>query len=71
MFLMWYDDDKRKSVSQKIAEALDAYERRFNAHANVVLVHTAEIGEAPQPVRVRPQPFIRPSTFYVGIEEAT
>jgi hypothetical protein len=70
MFLMWFDDDRKKSVDEKISEALAAYERRFRAHPNVVLVNVAEVGEAPAPVRVRSEPFIRRSTFYVGIEEA-
>ena len=70
MFLMWFDDDKRKSVTEKIGEALAAYERRFHASANVVLVHAAEIGDAPQRVHVRPQAYIQRSTFYVGVEDA-
>jgi hypothetical protein len=70
MFLMWFDDDRKKTVSEKIAEALAAYEHRFNAHPNVVLVHANEVGDAPKPVRVCSQPFIQPSHFYVGIEDA-
>jgi hypothetical protein len=69
MFLMWYDDDRKKTVTEKIATALAAYEERFHARANVVLVHTDEVGEAPAPVQVRPQPFIQRSNFYVGIED--
>ena len=69
MFLMWYDDDRRKSISEKIGEALAAYEHRFHARANLVLVNASEIAEAPAAVTVRPQPFIQRSTFYVGIED--
>ena len=69
MFLMWFDDDRKKTVTEKIATALAAYEERFHAHANVVLVNAEEIGEAPPSVQVRPQPFIQRSNFYVGFEE--
>lgn len=70
MFLMWFDDDRKKSITDKIDEALAAYEARFRARANVVLVHPAEIGEASRAVKVRPSSFIQRSTFYVGIEDA-
>ena len=69
MFLMWFDDDRKKSASQKIADALAAYERRTGGRANVVLVNAMEVGEAPRPVKVRPEPYIQPSNFYVGVEE--
>ncbi len=69
MFLMWFDDDRKKTVTEKIATALAAYEERFHARANVVLVNAEEVGEAPASVRVRPQPFIQRSNFYVGVED--
>ena len=69
MFLMWFDDDRKKSTTEKIATALAAYEERFHVRANVVLVNAEEVGEAPPPVQVRPQPFIQRSNFYVGVEE--
>ncbi len=68
MFLMWFDDDRKKTSSMKIAEALAAYEKRMGSQANLVLVHNDELGEAPASVQVRSQPFISPSNFYVGFE---
>lgn len=70
MFLMWFDDDKRKLTTDKITEALAAYERRFRSKANVVLVHEQERGDAPNWVTIRAQSYIRPSMFYVGREDA-
>ena len=69
MFLMWFDDDRKKSVSEKIATALAVYEDRFHVRANVVLVNAADVGEAPPAVTVRPQPYIQRSNFYVGVED--
>ena len=70
MFLMWFDDDRKKSATIKIAEALSAYEKRMGGRANVVLVHQDEVGEAPGRVSVRSVPYIQRSNFYVGVEEA-
>jgi hypothetical protein len=50
-------------------DAIAAYEERFHARANLVLVNTLDVVEAPQMVKVRPEPFIQRSTFYVGIED--
>lgn len=71
MFLMWYDDDRKKSATDKISDALAAYEKRWGSRANVVLVNPADLGEAPKQVSVRPQPFIQRSNFYVGFEAAS
>ncbi|GAC1649881.1 MAG: hypothetical protein NVS4B8_23750 [Herpetosiphon sp.] len=69
MFLMWYDDDKRKSTTAKIEEALAAYEQKFHATANVVLVNTSVVELGSAAVQVRPLSYIQPSMFYVGIDE--
>ena len=69
MFLMWFDDDRKKGVTEKIMEAIAAYEERFHARANLVLVNALDVVEAPQMVKLRPEPFIQRSTFYVGIED--
>ena len=68
MFLMWYDDDRKKTATEKIADALAAYEKRWGNRANLVLVNAADLGDAPKQVTVRPQPFIQRSNFYVGVE---
>jgi hypothetical protein len=70
MFLVWLDDDRRKTMTMKIAEALDAYEKRMGGPANLVLVHADEVGDAPNMVRVRPVPYMQRSNFYVGVEES-
>ena len=69
VLMWWFDDDRKKTVSEKIAEALAAYERKFKAPANVVLVNAAELGEAQGAVRVRAEPYIQRSNFYVGVDD--
>lgn len=69
-YLVWFDDDRKKSTEFKLQEAVEAYERRFHKHPNVILVSEQDRFEATSPVRLRPRSYIRPSNFYVGFEEA-
>jgi hypothetical protein len=69
-YLIWFDDDRKKPVAAKITEAMDAYERRFHRHPNVVLVSEQEQAEATAGMALRPRAYIRPSHFYVGYEDA-
>ena len=43
MFLMWFDDDRKKGVTEKIMEAIAAYEERFHARAHLVLVNALDV----------------------------
>lgn len=69
-YLMWFDDDRKKTAGVKIEEAVAAYERRFRKHPNVVLLSEHDRPDTLTDVRLRPLPYIRPSNFYVGFEEA-
>jgi hypothetical protein len=68
-YLAWFDDDRRKSSDLKIQEAVAAYERRFRRHPNIVLINEQDRTDSAA-VQLRPLGYIRPSTFYVGFEEA-
>jgi hypothetical protein len=69
-YLIWFDDDRKKTADVKIHEAISAYERKFARHPNVVLINEAEQIETTSDVRLRPLSFIRPSNYYVGFEDA-
>lgn len=69
-YLAWFDDDRKKSTDLKIQEAVAAYERRFRRPPNVVLINEQDRTDGVAAVRLRPLTYIRPSTFYVGLEEA-
>jgi hypothetical protein len=68
-YLVWFDDDRKKTTEIKIEEAMDAYERRFHRHPNVILISEQDRIET-ESVRLRSLSYIRPSNFYVGFEEA-
>ncbi len=69
-YLVWFDDDRKKTTEFKLKEAMDAYERRFHKHPNVILVSEQDRVETSTGIRLRPRSYIRPSNFYVGFEEA-
>lgn len=68
-YLVWYDDDRKKGTAAKIEEAVEAYERRFHKHPNVILISEQDRIDT-SAVRLRPLSYIRPSNFYVGFEDA-
>lgn len=68
-FLLWYDDNPKVSVVQKIEAAIEAYTDRFRGVApNVVLVNEAEVIEYDR-VTVRGVSHIRRNNFWVGKED--
>lgn len=69
-YLAWFDDDRKKTSSSKIEEAVAAYARRTGRQPNVVLVNEQDRTTEAQGVRLKPLSYIRPCTFYVGFEEA-
>lgn len=68
MYLLWFDDNAKKATETKIAEAIAAYQARFSAPPNVVLVNEGEQVSVAG-VLVRAERYIRKSNFWVGFEE--
>jgi hypothetical protein len=67
LYNMWYDDNPKKPVETKIAEAIAAYVARFGSSPNVVLCNEAQrcavVG-----VQVRGETRIGKDLFHVGWE---
>ncbi len=68
MYMMWFDDSTKKTVSVKIEEAIEAYVRHFRSQPNVVLVSEGDRVEM-QGVRIRSAQFIRRDNYWVGWED--
>lgn len=64
-YLVWYDPDVRRTVVEKIQDALDAYRRRFSTTPNVVLVSATDTAELAG-VEVRSERTVQPHHFWVG-----
>lgn len=69
-YLMWYDANPKTPLHTKIKEATEAYERRFAVRPQVVLVHASQVADCHE-VAVESTPFVRPNTFWVGLERLT
>ena len=69
MFLLWFDDNPKRTPAEKIAAALEAYRARFGARATVVLTNEAERCPVAG-VEVRSEGYILKSNFWIGMVEA-
>lgn len=69
LYMMWFDDSAKKTSNDKIAEAVEAYKKHFNARPNVVLVNEAERADV-SGVLVRSASYVRRDNYWVGYEEA-
>ncbi len=68
MFLGWYDDTPKKSVTEKIEEAIERFVAKFGEAPNVCLVN-AENVVAIEGLEVKAAPYVRPNHFWIGREE--
>jgi hypothetical protein len=74
--LLWFDDDSRRPLAQKIAEAIARYEERVGEAPSVCQVSPAQAaalasarpGQIPR-VRIVSDETLRPNHFLVGIEQ--
>lgn len=74
MFLGWYDPDKKRPASEKVAEAIARYREKFGSDPETCLTgpaNAAELDGAGLPIPVRAVSFISRHTFYVGVEESS
>ena len=67
MFLLWYDDTKKKPVEEKILEGVQRYIYRFGETPNVCLVHPSETVQASGMV-IRQASYVRPNYYWIGVE---
>src|SRR5690242_15118304 len=68
MYLVWYDDSPKKSVQEKIDEAIDRFQDRFGFAPDQCLVSDGLDVQHPH-LTVRPVRYVRPHYFQVGCED--
>ncbi len=71
MFLVWYDNDRKRPLADKVAAAVERYAERFGNEPELVLLNPAQAGEqgAIAGIPVRPHPLVSPNHLYVGVED--
>lgn len=64
-YFVWYDADTRRSIAERMQDALAAYTRRFQIQPNLVLVSADDLIDMAG-VEVRSTRTVQPHTFWVG-----
>lgn len=70
MYLLWYDDTKKKPTEDKILEGVQRYVERFGQTPNVCLVNPSEVILS-NGITVRPASYVRPNHYWIGVETET
>ena len=67
MYIMWYDDNPKHTLGQRIADACEAYKARMGTPATLVLMSTEEdYGAIPAGIQVERVPTVRRNTYWAG-----
>lgn len=69
MYLLWFDDTKKKPTEEKILEGVQRYRERFGRAPNVCLVHPSQAVSA-KGLAIRPTSHVRPNYYWIGREAA-
>ncbi len=74
--LLWYDDDPRRGLAEKIGRAARRYRQKFGAAPDICYVHPLALGgngngegQKVGQVRVSPLPSVLRHHFWLGQEE--
>ncbi len=73
--MLWCDDDRSRSLEERLLLAVDYYHAKYGCRPNLCFVHPTTLAEAPQgsksPVTLRKSTAILPDHFWLGVEENT
>ena len=70
--MLWYDDDARRPLPEKVARAVAHYQTKYGAMPTVCFVNPSMLRDAPETaagVQLRPARTIMINHFWVGIGE--
>jgi hypothetical protein len=72
--LLWFDDDPRHSLTDKVTEAAAHYQKRFGQSPTLCYVHPAALGQTEQHlvggVQVAPGRTVLPNHLWLGVADA-
>ncbi|MDQ2785911.1 MAG: hypothetical protein M3Y58_13020 [Chloroflexota bacterium] len=71
MFLIWFDNDRKRPLQAKVQAAVERYEERFGSAPALVLLNPAQAGvaETIAGIPVRTTPLVSRDHLYVGTED--
>jgi len=74
--LLWFDDDPRRNLEEKVLRAAEYYERKYGRAPDLCFVHPdAFNGNGKRPgkkvgkVEIRPGRSVLPHHFWIGVAE--
>jgi hypothetical protein len=69
--MLWFDNDKKRTLSEKISRAADYFNKKYGRVPNICFVNKKVVEAVDLPgIKVRPTRSILPNHFLVGMEEA-
>ena len=72
-YLMWYEDNKKTTVTQRVQGGIDAYKARYGCAPSVVLVGADDFttlnAASVDGVPVDSRSFIRVNNYWIGLAE--
>ena len=72
--MLWFDDDAKRTLQEKVSRAVEHYRTKYGAAPNVCFVNPAMIPGGPAlagGVQMRPAKSVMPNHFWLGVGEAT
>ena len=72
--LLWFDDDPRKKLEEKVQRAAMHYERKFGEYPTLCFVHPSALGDQAREqqaghVAIRARQAVLPNHFWLGIDD--
>ena len=72
--LLWYDDDPKRELPEKIIRAAKRYREKYGIPPNVCYIHKSSLGSNGQTaqvgqIQVQTLPSVLPHHFWLGQEE--
>lgn len=71
--MLWYDDDNKRPLSEKVARAVDYYKAKYGSVPTVCFVNPATLKESPDTaagVQIRPARNVMVDHFWLGVGES-
>src|SRR5712692_10142210 len=71
--MLWYDDDTKRPLSEKVARAVDYYKTKYGSVPTVCFVNPATLKDSPDTaagVQIRPARNVMVDHFWLGVGES-
>ncbi len=68
--MLWFDNDPKASLNDKIARAVEHYQKKYGQRPNLCYVHPSMLPEESRggPVEVKTNRFVQPNHLWIGIQ---